>query len=260
MILFALIISGLLWLLFNKNDENIINPIIPGVIEPTEVCDYDLEKLQAMWKENYEINDDYVGQIIFDSGLLNLPFVQGASNNTYLRTDWQTMKYDIEGSIFLDSSNKLDDMNLTIYGHYVYPEYDTERTHMFSPLEKLLEEENYEENKHLIIVLSDGIREYEVAEVYFCQLYPYEGEYVYTDDEMQYYWRNIGEDYFNYDDLSVSEEYFDNYLKLVNDSHRYDTGIKLSKDDKFVTLQTCVYNRDDLREILILKEVKRWSY
>ena len=50
------------------------------------VTDFDLEnrtesnpmdrKLRKMWLKNEGINPDYVGQIIFDSGLIDLPFVQ----------------------------------------------------------------------------------------------------------------------------------------------------------------------------------------
>ena len=33
-------------------------------------------ELRSMWLTNKKINEDYVGQIVFDSGLINLPFVQ----------------------------------------------------------------------------------------------------------------------------------------------------------------------------------------
>ena len=36
----------------------------------------------------------------------------------------------------------------------------------------------------------------------------------------------------------------------------YNTGIEITPVDRFLTLQTCVENRDDLRLIVIAKEVE----
>lgn len=265
LILFLLVVFLLLLLLNEKLRSQVTESVnnVVDVIVPKK-CNYDLEAIEAMWKENKEINDDYVGQIIFDSGLINVPFVQGFTNDTYLRTDWKTMQYDIEGTVFMDYLNRLDDRNITIYGHYVYPKYDPERNHMFTPLEKLIEKDNYNENKHLIIAFEDGIREYDVAAVYFCRLSKdAQGEYAYTEDALQYYWRNINVDMtddFNYDNLSISENYFKTYKQAVTDSQFYSTGVNYGTGNKYVTLQTCVQDRDDLREIIICKETARFEY
>ena len=263
-ILFILVIFGIVYVV-SDNFKDTLPSGIADIIEnitPKSSTNYDLEELEKMWKDNYAINDDYVGQIIFDSGLINLPFVQGNSNDTYLRTDWQTMQYNIEGSVFMDSECEVDDQNMTIYGHYVYSQYDPSATHMFTPLKKLMDQENYDENKHVLIVFKDGIREYDVATVYYCQLTSNDrGEYLYTRDDLQYYWRNIGGDIeFNYDNRNISEDYFNAYKATIQIEEFYKTNVRYTKSDKFVTLQTCVENRDDLREIVILKEVSRHAF
>ena len=222
---------------------------------------YDLEALRKIWEANKKKNEDYVGQITFASGLVDLPFVQGATNDTYLRRDWETNDYDEEGSIFLDSQNKLTDQNLVIYGHFVYKQYDPERTHKFTPLEKLLSPDNYEDNKELILVLEDGVREYEVVQVFYCDLEADEsGNYVYAREDLQYYWLNKGDSYFDYDDRSINEEYFDNYVKVARSRAAYDIDAEYTLDDNFLTLQTCVENHGELREIVLCKEVARYPY
>lgn len=259
-ILFLLAIASIVFVL-NDDLRGSVDNIIDNVI-PKPQSKYDVEELEKMWKDNKKINKDYVGQIIFDSGLINLPFVQGYTNSTYITTDWITGQYNIEGSVFMDYLCEKDDQNITIYGHYVYSQYDPEGTHMFTPLAKLIDKENYNENKHVILVLEDGIREFDVAAVYYCQLSANDqGEYVYADNDLQYYWRNIdGDIEFNYDNLNINEDYFNNYKSTIQNKQFYPTGVSYSKKDKFLTLQTCVENRDDLREIVLLKEVKNYKY
>lgn len=195
---------------------------------------------------NKAINDDYIAQLKFESGLLNFPVLQGETNDTYITTEWQSMEYDIEGSIFMDYRNiyegENEDENLVIYGHYVYAD---ERA-KFGPLHDLKEESNYEANKYITLEFENEIRRYEVARVFYCQLVDDgNGNYLYTQDDMQYYHTNF------------DEEYFDVYMQAIEDNQFYDTGVEISHDDHLLTLQTCVRNRDDLRLIVIAKEISR---
>ena len=222
---------------------------------------YDREALKKVWDENRAISSDYIGQILFPSGLLDLPFVQGPTNETYLRKDWKSGEYTEEGSVFLDYLNDLDDRNLILYGHFVYSNLDPERTHMFTPLEKLLKQENYDANKTVLLLLEDEIREYEVAMVYYCELEADEsGEYVYTRDDMQYYWVDDGERFFDYENRTINANYFREYIDAARENAQYDTGVSFDFSDRFLTLQTCVENHDELREIVLCKEVSRIPY
>lgn len=253
-VLSILLVFGIVILVFdpfsffkkeNKAVENNNNKV-------TEVVN---EKEKALVKELWDTysvkSNDYVGRISFESGLIDLPFVQGSDNNTYYRTDWETMKYDEEGSIFLDSSNTLDDQNLIIIGHYVYASYDASGTHKFTPLAKLIDKENYENNKYVKLYLENEVRRYEIAYVYYCELIEdeYEGEkFSYTNDGFEFYYPNY------------TEEQFDKYIDTVKKNAFYDTGVSVDYNDKLLTLQTCVENHDELREIVLLKEIDRTSY
>lgn len=218
----------------------------------TETIDW--STYPEIWDERHEINSDYVGEIRFESDLINLPVVQYIDPNDtnvgydkYLRTDWETMEYDEEGSIFVDPFVDLSSsQNITIYGHYVYPSYEPSMTHKFTPLVQLMEEENYEANKYIYLVLENEVRKYEIAYVYIAQQYDNplqplaQGMFYmktdWTDDELTYY---------------ISE---------VSKIAQYDTGVTIEPGDKFLTLQTCVENRDDQKEIVLAKEVEVFEY
>ena len=241
------------------NKETIQADNLPNApIQVVEPEPYDFEALKKTWTDNKKISDDYVGQIIFDSGLINEPIVQGLTNETYITTDWITGSFDYEGSNFLDADDELTDKNMTVYGHYVYANLDPTRTHKFTQLAKLREEKNYEDNKYLIFVLEDEIRKYEIASVFDCQLTADEnGDFGYiASDTLQYFWRNIGDEYINYNDYSISEEYFNDFTQEVKSLEHYDTGVEYSSKDNFLTFQTCIENRDDLREVVICKEIE----
>ena len=205
----------------------------------------------SKWNEYHTINEDYIGTIQFESGLIDLPFVQGSDNTTYFRTNWQTMEYDDEGSIFLDSSNSLHDQNLILIGHYVYESVDSTRTHMFTPLALLTSQENYEANKSVKLYLENEIREYVVAYVYECPLI-----YEETDGETFYY----AEDGYEFYYPNYTEDEFNQYINTIKEHSYYDTGVELSYTDHLLTLQTCIENADDKREIVVLKEVNRKEY
>ncbi len=265
-VLCLLLLAGIGTVLFLSNrNEPISVPDSPSVQEDENESDsykhkYDVESYWKIWRVNKEINPDYQGQILFPSGLLNEPFVQGEDDSEYLRKDWKTGEYLEEGTIFLSSLNELEDRNLTLYGHYIYESFDpTGYDRKFTPLKELLKKENYEANKEVLVVLENDVRIYEVASVFFVELEQDEsGQYVYVkDDDLQYYWRDKGEQYFNYDDMTVNEGYFNDYARKIRSVELYPTGIDLDFEESYLTLQTCVEGHEELREIVFCKEVYR---
>ena len=247
-------------------------------VEPT--VDPEIERLKEVWKENKLINEDYVGELFFDSGLINVSFVQakdvykpngemyqfytqGGSlvkdptgyngNDVYIWTYWKTGEYDYNnngGSVFMDYRNELDDQNLTIYGHHFSVWNDEERVKAFTPLEKLLDAENYEENRFATLVLENEIRKYVLAVVYEFNATPDSPHY----DDCQY-WRRE----YNYDDLLgyYDENYYQKYINTITSLQLYATGTRLTTSDKTLTLQTCISGHTgELFEILVLKQIE----
>lgn len=192
------------------------------------------------WNEKHELNNDYVGKIYFESGLIDIDFVQGETNDKYLRINWMDNTYDMEGSVFMDEDCSLDSDNITIYGHYVYPFLDASRTHKFTPLYKLID--NYEENKYIKLFLKDEVRRYIVSGVYEINLLENEGDY-YVDKDLIYY------------KPSFTKEYFENYINKLKEFSLVDTGVDIVHEDKLLTLQTCVENHPEKRLIVIAKQI-----
>ena len=67
-----------------------------------------------------ELSDDVVAWITIDNTTIDYPIMQGEDNSVYLNRD-PYGKYNLSGSIFLDSNNKSDfsDDYSLIYGHHM---------------------------------------------------------------------------------------------------------------------------------------------
>lgn len=191
---------------------------------------YEIKKeiLLNKYNSRYAINNDYIGEIRIGNNLINEYIVQSDDNEFYLENDFNKNYYS-SGSVFMDFENKLGDQNLILYGHYVYKD----ETIMFSPLHILKNKDNYEENKYIEIDFKDYTKKYIVSNVFYYDL---------GNENLEYY-------YPNYNNFN---EYYNNVKKI----DFYDSGVEIKSDDKFITLQTCVRNRDDLRLIVLAKEIE----
>lgn len=217
----------------------------PVIVEPVEPSEPEKKNVKEVYIENKEINDDIVGQIYFESGLIDLPVVQAVDNDYYFRRDWKTLQYDEEGSIFMDYESTLDSQNIVIYGHYVYRSYEPSGTHMFTPLALLLDKENYYDNKIVNLYIKGEQRLYEIVSVFYCKLYT-DGEYQYIENPDMAYMAS-----------SYTDDEFVAYKAAIQENELYSTGVDYSNKDHFLTLQTCVENHDELREIVLCRELAR---
>ena len=246
-------------------------------VQETEVHLMDPD-LRSMWLNNKQINEDYVGQIIFDSGLIDLPFVQAkdvykldgtlytfydregnpiedpeghTGNDVYIWTNWKTGEYDRSdegGSVFMDYRNYLKDQNIIIYGHHFARDWDSSGSKQFTPLDVLLTQENYEENKHLKLILDNEIRSYVVTNVFTIDIDDeYESQIIRTDMN---------------EDFSGNREprFFREFIEYMNRISRYDTGEDLTGDDRILTLITCLEHQPQYRQIVVCKETGRDVY
>lgn len=230
------------------------------------------------WLKNKAINSDYIGNIIFDSGLVDLPIVQATDvynrngnlysfyseegelvedpegytgNDVYIWTNWKTGEYDPYGdggSVFMDFRNNLKDQNLIIYGHHFARDFDPSGSKQFTPLDTLLEEEHYEANKNLKLILNYEIREYVITNVFVI-----DADNEYESNIMR---RNMNEDYSGNPDSGFYEE----FISYVDSISRYDTGEQLYEEDKILTLVTCIQHQPQYRQIVICKETGRTLY
>ena len=250
------------------------------VVRPSEETELKLmdPELRTMWLSNRDLNEDYTGQIVFDSGLIDLPFVQAKSvyrengdpyrfytsdgtpvadlslyngNDVYIWTNWKTGKYDRYeegGSVFMDYRNYLKDQNIILYGHHFARDWDPEGRKQFTPLDLLLSKENYEENKSLKLVLDNEIRSYVVTHVFTIDI---ENDY-----EIQITRTNMNEDFSG----NREPRFFQEFISYMDRIARYDTGESLSDDDRILTLITCLEHQPRYRQIVVCKEVSDEVY
>lgn len=220
----------------------------PEPKEEYELSEEDLASFRQELEEDQAINGDVKALLHFNSGLIHKPVVQGETEDYYLYRNWETHEYLSYGSITLDSRNDLSapEQNTIIYGHYVYPSKNPDRTLAFSSLDFLKDPNIYEENRYVELILKDEIRYYEIASVYEAPLE--------TIDGVQYCMYGI-----EYNLLEYDEEYMDLYKSNIKRYEYFNTGVEISTEDKLLTLQTCIENQHDSREIVLLRELKRVS-
>lgn len=231
--------------------------------------------LRELWLSNKAINDDYVGEIIFDNGLLQESFVHTESpykkdgtpytfydkeghvitdydmytgNEVYLWTDWKTgnpvdRTTGIGGSTILDFMNDMSEKLNIIWGHHFARDFmeqnGIEGEPNFTALDKFEDEANYEENKDFKIVLDNEIREYVVCAVY----------------EM-----NINSDADIEPIVNGAMELNEDNLNHIRSKMFYDTRVEMSVDDSFVMFVTCKQHSPNYRTIVLAKEIERNLY
>ena len=78
----------------------------------------------------------------------------------------------------------------------------------------------------------------------------------YDVDDVQILRTNMSVDLYGQDD----PDFFESYIDYINESSRYLTSETLNKNDKLLTLVTCIQHQPQYRQITICKEVERIDY
>ena len=230
-----------------------VEPTAEPVPEPTPepVREYELsgEELNALHQELVEdqaINGDVKAILHFNSGLVHDPVLQTTTEDYYLYRDWKTHEDLSYGSIVLDSRNDLskEEQNTIIYGHYIYEYRNPDRTLVFTPLSTMVDKAVYDRNRYVSLILNDEVRYYEVANVFEAPLEEIDG--------VQYSMYGL-----EYNLLEYDPDYLSLYRENINRYEYFDSGIEITEDDRLLTLQTCIENQHESREIVLCRELER---
>ena len=183
----------------------------------------------------YEVNSDIVGWLNIGNGLFSTPVVQ-RDNEYYLTHDFYG-KEDSHGQIFMDERNSpdLSDDNTILYGHNI-----TSDKSMFNVLTNFRDPEFLAENP--IIQLSTLYQKYEyaVTAVYIASTKPEHGAVF---------------DYINYLKFSTKAAK-EAYISEIDRRSLIDTGVKMTADDKLLTLSTCTYEFADARLVVVARQLR----
>lgn len=241
----------------NKKEEAKASPSAVTYLNDTKdpegdyvLDDATVQGLRDELNSDQQANEDVKAIFYFESGLIHRPLMQ-TSDYYYLNHSWQTKE---EGSakdcITLDPENNLnkDDMNLHVAAHYWYNYWNRDAAdYGFTPLVKLQDQANYDANKYVALVTPTEIRYYQIAYVVHCPL-DKEGDTYYPPEDLQY---NL---------ISYDTDYFKKYISEIQKDAYYDTGVSIDYGDRMMTMETCVEQEEDHREIVIAKELGRTSF
>lgn len=167
-----------------------------------------------------KINDDICGWIYSEGTPINYPVVHCEDNEYYLHRTIEG-EYSYAGTLFMDyrNSDNFTDKNTIVYGHNM--KNDT----MFGTLLEYRENEYF--GKHSKMFFLTPIKNYKINLI--------AGAYVSNTSEIY----NI-----------TTEDAEKNVLNLINNS-AFDSGYNYSKEDRFITLSTCINENSNMRYILI---------
>lgn len=199
-----------------QTDETIYESM--GIENPGKVFD---------WEYLWEQNPDIYGWIYIPETQIDYPILQHASDDTYY------LAYNLDGTkgypgcIYTEQVNAKDfsDHNTLIYGH------NMKNGTMFHDLHKFSERDFFDEQKYVFIYLPDEVLVYEIY-----------AAYEFTDAHILY----------SYD--CFTEEGFAAYLEMAADIYEengnFREEIKVTAQDKVITLSTCVGGESDKRYLV----------
>lgn len=193
-----------------------------------------LPEFQAL----YEQNSDFAGWITIEGTEIDYPVMQAVaqSSDFYLDHNFDG-KEDINGSIFLDSRNNLEEPNdnMIVYGH------NMKSGMMFGDLKEYLEPAFWKEHKIVKFNTIYEKAEYEIVAVCLSKVSE-DG-----DGEFKYY------DFID----AGNKKSFKRYVKNLKALNIMDEKISLSYGDKLLTLSTCNNYTEDGRLFLVAKKCEK---
>jgi len=180
-----------------------------------------------------EINSDVIGWIKIDGTNIDYPVMQ---NGDYYLHKNIYKNYSSHGTPYLaDYCNIKNSDNLIIYGHHM------KDNTMFSMLEKYKNYNFYKNHKYIkFYAIEDGKtieNTYEVM-ITFKTI-------AYSDAGFRYY------SYIDFDNHEDYEEFVENCRNL----EFYNTGVKGTNQDKYITLSTCEYSQKNGRMVVVAKKI-----
>lgn len=189
--------------------------------KPKTITIPDMEKVS-------EINNDLVAWITCPDTVIDYPVAHGEDNIFYL-THLANGKKNANGCLFIDCNNAGDfsDYNTIIYGHNMHS------GKMFATLLNYKEQDFYDKHRYMYLTFGD--------EIYRLELF---SAYVTTPSSDAYRMR-----------FQNNAEYA-KWLEKMAGRSDFKADIRLSTNDRIVTLSTCAYDYANARYVVHGRLVK----
>ncbi|MCL1830867.1 MAG: class B sortase [Oscillospiraceae bacterium] len=185
------------------------------------------------WTSLLEINGDIVGWITVSGTDIDYPVMQTGNNTDYLTLDFYH-NYSVFGTPFIDYRCSLHpkSKNIVIYGHSV------NGTDLMGQLHNYLNQQYYDENRVIGFDTLSHNTLYEIIAV--CLVHT-------TGTDIIDYTRT---DFFHPDMLIA-------YVDAMIAASQVTTTTQYSAEDYYLTIQTCSKHYDDVKLVVLAKEVLR---
>jgi sortase B len=207
-------------ILRNYNTNGPLIQITPSPIPAVVREESSEEKFERLSK----INKDIKAWIKINNTNIDYPVVQSKDNVYYLERD-VNKKYSYTGSIFMDFRCSITDKkckNIIIYGHNMKNDI------MFHELPKFKKSNFFYNANNTIILNMPG------------------GSYKFT--AFSAYITDTSFDYLKTTFLSNNE--FSEFIKAISERSMFRSNLKLTENDRIITLSTCAYDFDDARFVV----------
>lgn len=207
-------VYNLVQYLKNKEENKQIQELVEQSIVVDDGRKSKLDKYMVDFESLKEQNPDVVAYLKVNNTKIDYVVVKGEDNYYYLKHNFNR-NWSILGWVFMDHRNNLDgnDKNIIIYGHDL-----TDGTMLGSLKDTLTREwQENKENREIILITEKEAAIYEVFSTY--EMLP-ESYYIST--------------YFE------TDEDYSNFLNTLYYRSNYDFGVPVNKDDKILTLSTCM--------------------
>ena len=208
----------------DESDSEVSDNEIPDI----NMSDIDIPQKDLDWDDLHEQNKDiyawiYVPDTTVDYRVLQHP----KDNNYYLNHNMDGTK-GYPGCIYTEDYNRKDfsDIHTVIYGH------NLKAKTMFSSLHNFEKDDFFSKEHYIYIYTQDYVfvyrifAAYEFSAIHLLDNYDYTNEYVYADYLKQIY-------------------------KTTDRVANVKEDIKVTTDDKIVTLSTCTSDHDSNRRFLV---------
>lgn len=175
---------------------------------------------------NSYINNQ-IGYINISGTDISNVIMQTDNNDFYLKHT-PDGAYSILGSIYMDYRNTFDDQNILIFGHNARKMANAP----FHDLEKYTDYNFYQGHQYIDLELNHVKSRWQIFSVLIVSKK--------TNKHMR---------------IHFSEQSWQSHLEWLYQNSIYDTGIKLTNNDRILTLQTCYFNVDNSYLIVSAKRV-----
>lgn len=198
-----------------------------------EKVQFDENEILPQYREIYEKNHDLVGWISIPNSPIDYPVMQSEDSDYYLQRDFYGEE-NANGQLILDSACDpwTPSYNLVISGH------NMNSGKMFASIANYNSKTYWQ--SHKIITYDSLIREgaYVVVAAFYSADYDVDEEGFRYNADIQYRL-----------DLDL-------WMKEIEENRLYDTGIDVEFGDEFLTLTTCVYQRENGRFVVVARRVR----